>query len=374
VIVGVLGGGQLGRMLGLAGVPLGLEFRFLDPVAASPAKAVGELVVGEYTDKRLLAEFAASVDVVTYEFENVPAESVEYLAERVDVYPPSGALRVAQDRLLEKELFTRLGIATPGFVAVNSQAELEAAAKKLGLPAVLKTRRMGYDGKGQAVLRTPADVSGAFEGLGGGDLILESFVKFDREVSVLVARSTLGEEKVYPIVENHHAGGILRLSIAPAPGVTPELQAEAERCARLVVDAVGYVGVLAIEMFEVGGRLVANEMAPRVHNSGHWTIEGARTSQFENHLRAILGWPLGSVEAVGCSAMVNLIGMIPPPPQMLEVPGAHVHLYGKEPRAGRKVGHVTVWRETEREVREGVRRVVEGCGIPDVLGGTTRLL
>jgi 5-(carboxyamino)imidazole ribonucleotide synthase len=366
VIVGVLGGGQLGRMLGLAGLPLGLEFRFLDPSADAPSRFVGDLIVGDFSDRRLLREFAAGVDVITYEFENVPADSVEFLAERAAVYPPAGALRVAQDRLLEKQLFTRLGIPTPAFAPVNSQADLAAAVETLGLPAVLKTRRFGYDGKGQLVLRTPGDVEGAFAQLGGGELILEAFVRFDREVSVLVARSTVGEEAVYPIVQNHHAGGILRLSLAPAPGVTPELQAEAERCARLIVEAVGYVGVLAIEMFQVGDRLLANEMAPRVHNSGHWTIEGARTSQFENHLRAVLGWPLGSVEAVGHSAMVNLIGIIPPPPAMLEVPGAHVHLYGKEPRPGRKVGHVTVWRETEAEVLDSVRTLVETCEIPDV--------
>jgi 5-(carboxyamino)imidazole ribonucleotide synthase len=366
VTVGILGAGQLGRMLALAGHPLGLTFRFLDPVADSPAKALGELVVGGFTDERALDEFSRGVDAVTYEFENVPAASVEYLARRKPVFPPAGALRVAQDRLLEKQLFMRLGIPTPGFAAINSQGDLEAAVARLGLPAVLKTRRMGYDGKGQAVLKTPADVAGAYERLGGGDLILEEFVRFDREVSVLVARSTTGEEKVYPIVQNHHAGGILRLSVAPAPGVTPALQREAERCAKLVVEAVGYVGVLAIEMFDVAGKLVANEMAPRVHNSGHWTIEGARTSQFENHLRAVLGLPLGSVEAVGHSAMVNLIGKIPPLAQMLAIPGAHVHLYGKEPRPGRKVGHVTLWRETEADVRAAVCRLVGECGIPEM--------
>jgi 5-(carboxyamino)imidazole ribonucleotide synthase len=339
--IGVLGGGQLGRMLGLAGRAMGLQLSFLDPSADSPAAAVGSLDVSDYMDAEAL-ERLARADVVTFEFENVPVAAVAALEARAKVFPGSRALEVAQDRLHEKACFRSLGIGTPAFEAVGSWPELLAALGRIGLPAVLKTRRFGYDGKGQAVLRTEADARAAFERLGGAPLILEGFVAFQRELSVIAVRSSQGEVACYPLVENHHTAGILRKTLAPAPGVTGDLQRAANQHIEKLLAHLDYVGVLALELFQVDDSLVANEIAPRVHNTGHWTIEGACTSQFENHLRAILGLPLGATDALGPCAMLNLIGAAPDAAAVLGVPDAHLHWYGKEPRAGRKVGHVTV--------------------------------
>jgi 5-(carboxyamino)imidazole ribonucleotide synthase len=342
VTIGILGGGQLGYMLALAGYPLGLHFRFLDPSPEAPVGRIAQRVTADYTDEAALEKFANGLELVTYEFENVPVEAAKFLAERVPVYPPPAALEAAQDRLNEKGLFGKLGIATTEFASVSNARELDAAAKTLGLPAVLKTSRMGYDGKGQWILRTAEDVAKAKSELPDVQLILERFVPFTRELSVLAVRSRSGEIAYYPLVENHHRGGILRLSLAPAPRLEPHIQRAAEDAARRVLESLKYVGVLAIEFFEFEGRLLANEMAPRVHNSGHWTIEGAITSQFENHLRAVLGLPLGSTGAAGHCAMLNLIGDLPDSPEVLAVPDAHLHLYGKSPRPGRKLGHVTL--------------------------------
>jgi 5-(carboxyamino)imidazole ribonucleotide synthase len=342
VTIGILGGGQLGYMLALAGYPLGLHFRFLDPSPEAPVGRIAQRVTADYSDEAALEKFANGLELVTYEFENVPVEAAKFLAERVPVYPPPAALEAAQDRLNEKGLFGKLGIATTEFAAVSNARELDAAAKTLGLPAVLKTSRMGYDGKGQWILRTADDVSKARSELPDVQLILERFVPFSRELSVLAVRSRSGEIANYPLVENHHRGGILRLSLAPALRLEPHIQRAAEDAARRVLESLKYVGVLAIEFFEFEGRLLANEMAPRVHNSGHWTIEGAITSQFENHLRAVLGLPLGSTGAAGHCAMLNLIGDLPESPEVLAVPDAHLHLYGKSPRPGRKLGHVTL--------------------------------
>ncbi len=339
--VGVLGAGQLGRMLGLAGRNLGLELTFLDPSAESPAAAVGELLVGDYADEAALAWLAES-DVVTFEFENVPVAAVQALEAKGRVFPSSRALEVAQDRLNEKTCFRSLGIGTPTFEAVETWPELAAALARVGFPAVLKTRRFGYDGKGQAVLRTEADARAAFERLGGAPLILEGFVRFERELSIIAVRSSSGQVVCYPLVQNHHEGGILRKTVAPAPGVTDALQESAREHIEKLLEHLDYVGVLALELFEVDGALLANEIAPRVHNTGHWTIEGARTSQFENHLRAIIGLPLGDTAALSPCAMLNLIGDAPDAAAILAVPDAHLHWYGKEPRPGRKVGHVTV--------------------------------
>jgi 5-(carboxyamino)imidazole ribonucleotide synthase len=356
--LGVLGGGQLGRMLALAGYPLGLRFRFLDPAPEAPVEELADLVVGRFDDLDVLARFPAGLDVVTYEFENVPVEAAQHLARQVAVYPPVRALEVSQDRLAEKTLFAKLGIPPAPFAAVETAEELRAAAEAIGLPAVLKTRRLGYDGKGQFVIREPADVPRAWAALGGVPLILEGFVAFDRELSRIGVRGRDGSVALYPLVENHHEGGILRLSIAPAPNVTPALEEVSAGALRRLLGVLDYVGVLAVEFFQRGDELIANEMAPRVHNSGHWTIEGARTSQFENHLRAVLGWPLGPAEAVAHSAMVNLIGRLPAAPDVLGVPGAHLHFYGKKPRAGRKLGHATVWADSEGQVRERLARLL----------------
>jgi 5-(carboxyamino)imidazole ribonucleotide synthase len=342
VTIGILGGGQLGYMLALAGYPLGLHFRFLDPSPEAPVGRIAHRVTAEYTDVQALQRFAQGLEVVTYEFENVPVEAARLLAERTVVYPPVNALEEAQDRLREKSLFKKLGIPTTEFAALETAVEFDATVKQIGLPAILKTRRMGYDGKGQWLLRTKEDVERARQALPKVPLILEKFVAFNSELSMLGVRSRTGEIAFYPVVENHHREGILRLSVAPAQNATSELQRAAEEATRKVLETLGYVGVLCIEFFEVGGQLLANEMAPRVHNSGHWTIEGAVTSQFENHLRAILGMPLGSTAAVGHSAMINLIGEVPEESAVLAVPNAHLHLYGKVPRPGRKLGHVTV--------------------------------
>jgi len=340
--IGILGGGQLGYMLALAGYPLGLHFRFLDPSPEAPVGRIANRVTADFNDEQALAKFSHGLEVVTYEFENVPVAAAKFLAERVPVYPSADALEEAQERLREKRLFRRLEIPTTEFAEIAKGEGLDAAVKQVGLPAMLKTCRMGYDGKGQWLLRTDDDVEKARAEMPDVPLILEKFVPFSRELSILGVRGRGGEIAFYPLIENHHRGGILRLSLAPAPNLTPNLQQDAENAARKLLKALGYVGVLCIEFFEVGGRLLANEMAPRVHNSGHWTIEGAVTSQFENHLRAILGMPLGSTAAVGVSAMINLIGEVPNSAEVLGVSNAHLHLYGKEPRAGRKLGHVTV--------------------------------
>ena len=350
--IGILGGGQLGYMLALAGYPLGLHFRFLDPSPEAPVGRIANRVTADYLDEPSLEKFSHGLEVVTYEFENVPVTAAKFLEQRVPVYPPSIALEEAQDRLREKRLFRKLGIPVTEFAEVARQSDLNAAVKEVGLPAILKTCRMGYDGKGQGLFRTAADVEAAFPELPDVPLILEKFVPFTREVSILGVRGRNEEIAFYPLIENHHRGGILRLSLAPAPHLTAALQNEAETAARAVLETLGYVGVLCIEFFEVDGRLLANEMAPRVHNSGHWSIEGAVTSQFENHLRAILGLPLGSTMPVGVSAMINLIGEIPESTDVLKVPNAHLHLYGKEPRAGRKLGHVTLRAEQAEQLQK----------------------
>jgi 5-(carboxyamino)imidazole ribonucleotide synthase len=357
--IGVIGAGQLGRMLALAGYPLALQFRFLDSSADSPGGQVAPIVTGAFDDPQSLERLAADVDLVTYEFENVPVAALQKVARTHPVWPPVDALRVSQDRLLEKQLFEKLKIPTPPFRAVDSLDDLRAAVKDIGLPCVLKTRRLGYDGKGQRYLRRPADVDAAWEALAGVPLILEGFVDFEREVSVVGVRSTTGEVRAYPIVANTHRDGILRVTLAPHRN--PALQRAAETHMKRVMKHFGYAGVLTIEFFVRRGKLVANEMAPRVHNSGHWTIEGAATSQFENHLRAILGLPLGDTRPVGHCAMVNFIGRMPQRGDLLAMPGVHWHDYGKEPRPGRKIGHCTIVAgsavERDRLVRKVLKRL-----------------
>ena len=329
-------------MLGLAGVPLDQRFAFLDPSPDAPARAVGELVVGNYDDPDALDKLAGMVEIVTYEFENVPAASADRLAEHVPVFPTAGALEVAQDRLVEKQTLERVGIDVAPFAGVESTDDIREAAESMGYPMILKRRRGGYDGKGQAVVLHESQVDDAFASLGGRDLIVEQLISFDRELSVVAVRGKDGSFAAYPLVENHHKDGILRLSLAPAPDLDPFLQRSAEAFAERLMGSLDYVGVLTLELFEFDESLLVNEIAPRVHNSGHWTIEGAETSQFENHLRACLGLPLGRTENVGWSAMVNLIGEIPEVPRIARTPGAHLHLYGKQPRPGRKLGHVTI--------------------------------
>jgi 5-(carboxyamino)imidazole ribonucleotide synthase len=346
-------------MLGLAGIPLGLSFRFLDPSPDAPAQAVGDLVVGGLDDVAAATKAADGAAVVTYEWEGVPAETAHALAADLPVHPPAQALEVSQDRLIEKQTFNALGIATASFRAVDDRASLDAAVAELGLPAVLKTRQGGYDGKGQAVLRAASDADAAWSELGGVPLILEAFVPFDRELSILAVRGATGDAACWTVVENTHVAGILRVTRAPASGSSAALQASAEACILPLLDSLDYVGVACVELFQVGENLLVNEWAPRVHNSGHWTIEGADTSQFENHVRAVLGWPLGSTAARGVSAMVNCIGALPDRDAVLAIAGAHLHDYGKAPRRGRKVGHITVCAADAATLEPRLERVNE---------------
>ena len=337
--IGIIGGGQLGRMLALAGTPLGQQFAFLDPASDACAAALGEHLCAEYDDREQLKRLADSADVVTFEFESVPAETVAFLEQYVPVYPNAESLRIARDRWFEKSMFRELDIPTPAFADVLSQADLDAAVQAIGLPAVMKTRTLGYDGKGQKVLRQPDDVVDAFAELGSVPCILEGFVPFTGEVSLVAVRGRDGDTRFYPLVHNTHDEGILRLSVA---STAHPLQEQAENYAGRVLDKLNYVGVLAFEFFEIDGGLKANEIAPRVHNSGHWTIEGAECSQFENHLRAIAGLPLGSTAKVGDSAMLNFIGEVPAIARLAAIADCHPHHYGKAFKPGRKVGHATL--------------------------------
>jgi 5-(carboxyamino)imidazole ribonucleotide synthase len=338
--VGIVGAGQLGRMLALAGYPLGLDFLFLDRDADTPGGQVGPILTGEFTDQRLLRELARRSEVLTFDWENIPVDALQAHCGKTRIAPPLAALATGQDRLAEKRLFETLGIPTTRYRAVSSKVELARAVQQIGLPVVLKTRRMGYDGKGQALLKSVADIDRVWSALDGQDLLCEEFIAFDFEVSIIGARSTRGEIAVYPLNRNVHQGGILRLTRAPA--ASPLLARAAVQYLRKMLRHFDYAGILTIEFFVQGGRLIANEIAPRVHNSGHWTIEGAVTSQFENHLRAILGLPLGSTAARGHSAMINLIGAMPDRSAFLGIPDLHWHDYGKAPRPGRKLGHVTL--------------------------------
>jgi 5-(carboxyamino)imidazole ribonucleotide synthase len=356
-LVGIVGGGQLGMMLAEAGTGLGIECITLDPAPDSPASRVAPAIVGAYDDETALAELAAAADVVTYEFENVPVASALFLAERVHVLPPPESLEFAQDRLLEKTLFEEVGLAVAPFSPVASRDELAEALDLIGVPSVLKTRRLGYDGKGQVRLASVDEADRAWRTVGEVPSILESLVSFERELSILGVRGRDGRVSFYPLIENVHRDGILRVSTAPAPHLTRQLQGNAERHALAVMERLGHVGVLAIELFEVGETLLGNEMAPRVHNTGHWTIEGAATSQFENHLRAICGLDLGSTTPSAYSAMVNLVGSMPRDGAFPQRPGVHVHTYRKHARPGRKLGHVTIV-EDERDTLTGVLQEV----------------
>lgn len=360
MIVGVLGAGQLGRMLALAGYPLGLQFRFFDHDAHAPAGQVGPLVVGEFQDNAALDRFADGLSACTLEFENVPVSAVRRVAGRVPTFPPGEALATAQDRGLEKACFTALGIPTTRYELVDSRDALAAAVARIGSPCVVKSRRMGYDGKGQAVVRgtTPDELDGAWKAVSGQPSIVEEFIAFDREVSIIGARGRDGVCAFFPMARNHHEGGILRVSRAYEGEVPEAVQRAAESALRKVMDHFGYVGVLTIEFFEQAGALIANEMAPRVHNSGHWTIEGASCSQFELHLRAVCGLPMHAPRVRRASAMVNLIGTNPPLERLAAVDGARVHLYGKPARPGRKIGHVTLTGDDAAGVESGVARLL----------------
>ncbi len=363
--VGILGGGQLARMLALAGAPLGLRFKVMDTSADACAGQFAPMVVGDYRDDAALAEFASSVDVATFDFENVPAESAQWLAERIPVFPSPRALAVAQDRLAEKTLFRELGIPVPDFAPIDTREDLDAALARVGAPCILKTRRLGYDGKGQFRIRSLADADAAWAALGEQaatvGLILEGFVAFDRELSVVAVRGRDGEFRTWPLTENWHVDGVLSASLAPAVA-DDVLTATAFDYARALAEALDYVGVFALELFCRDGELLANELAPRVHNSGHWSIEGSETSQFQNHLRAVLGLPLGDTRMVGHACMLNWIGAMPDPGPVLAEPGGHWHDYGKSPREGRKVGHATLRADGVADLGHALERVGRALG------------
>ncbi len=352
--IGIIGAGQLGQMLGHAARDLGLDVCFLDPSPAPPAASGGPVLQRPFDDPDALAEMAATCDVITYEFENVPVTALQGIEGRVPVHPPADALRHAQDRLDEKQLFEELGVPLPGYRTVDTREDLVAAAAELGLPLVVKTRRLGYDGKGQFVVRTDDDVDAAWRSLRGRALIAEQWVSFDFEVSSIGVRDARGNVSIYPLTRNLHRNGILHTSRSPVEA--PELAELAAASMHKLLERLNYIGVLALELFVVGNRLLANEFAPRVHNSGHWTIEGADTSQFENHLRAVAGLPLGSTESRGHAGMLNLIGEIPAAARDLDE--GTLHDYGKQPRPGRKLGHITVVAE-RAERRDALLDIIE---------------
>ncbi|MBS0224890.1 MAG: 5-(carboxyamino)imidazole ribonucleotide synthase [Proteobacteria bacterium] len=365
--IGILGGGQLARMMALAGAPLGLRFLVLDSVADACAGQFAPMVVGDYTDEAALAEFASRIDIATFDFENVPAQSAQWLTDRVPVFPNPRALGLTQDRLAEKTLFRELGIPVPDFMDVPDRAGLDAAVAKIGAPCILKTRRLGYDGKGQFRLRDAqaSTLDAAWDALGTQasrtGLILEAFVPFEAEASVVGVRARDGEFRTWPLTRNWHVDGVLSASLAPA-GFSVELEAQATAHARALAESLDYVGVFALELFVRDGKLMANEIAPRVHNSGHWTIEGAETSQFQNHLRAVLGLPLGSTRMVGHACMLNWIGAMPDANPVLAEAGGHWHDYGKEARAGRKVGHATLRDDSAQALAGALQRVGTALG------------
>ncbi|PJK13892.1 5-(carboxyamino)imidazole ribonucleotide synthase [Lysobacteraceae bacterium NML07-0707] len=358
--LGILGGGQLARMMALAGAPLGLRFLVLDGNAESCAGQLAPMLVGEYGDEAVLCQFAGQVDVATFDFENVPAATAQWLAAHTPVFPSPRALAVAQDRLSEKSLFRELGIPVPDFADVPDRAALDAAVARLGTPCILKTRRLGYDGKGQFRIKSPADVEAAWQALGSQaqktGLILEAFVPFQSEVSVVAVRGRDGEFRTWPLTRNWHVDGVLSASLAPA-GMSAAIEQQAIAHARKLAEALDYVGVFALELFCRDGELLANEMAPRVHNSGHWTIEGSLTSQFQNHLRAVLGLPLGDTGLRQPSCMLNWIGTMPDALPVLQEAGGYWHDYGKQPRAGRKVGHATLCADSAEALAAKLERV-----------------
>lgn len=362
-VVGILGGGQLARMMALAGHSLGLRFRVFDPARDASAAAVAEHVCAHWDDTGALARFCDGLDVATIELEALPVATARAVASRIPMRPSPRALAASQDRLGEKELAKSLGLATARYARVDTAADLAAALERIGAPAVLKTRTLGYDGRGQAVVRDLDGAREAWQDGGARPSVLEAFVRFDRELSQVAVRSLDGGIAYYPLVENLHVDGVLHRTIAPAPRVSATLAQQAREAARLVLEALDYVGVLTLEFFESDGRLLLNEMAPRVHNSGHWTIEGAATSQFENHLRAVAGLPLGSTEARGWSLLRNIVGDAPDRERVLAIPDAHLHLYDKQPRAGRKLGHVTITASSLDRLEAG------GLALQQALGG-----
>lgn len=364
--VGILGAGQLARMLAQAGKPMGLEFIFLDPAKDACAAEYGEHICAAWDDEAALADLGRRADVVTFDFENVPESSASLIESHCPVYPPPRALFESQDRLREKTMMQSLDIPVAPFLPVSSRPELLAAVETIGLPCVLKTRRFGYDGKGQAVLRFQEDLERAWQQLGDSELICEGFVPFQAECSIIAARDSKGQTAFWPLTRNLHRSGILAVSAAPV--FDQGLQERAEQMIQSLLDHLDYTGVMALELFLAGDRLLANEFAPRVHNSGHWTIDGAQTSQFENHLRSICGLALGNTAARFNSMMFNLLGKMPDPAVQemanRSAPGSiHWHDYHKTPRASRKIGHVTVTADDDSALRARAAQLATALGV-----------
>jgi len=366
--VGIVGGGQLARMLAMAGRRLGIRCEVLDPAEQPCAAAVARHLRGAFEDPVALDHLVADCSVATFDFENVAVEPLQHLAQRMPVRPSPRTLAIAQDRLEEKRFIEGLGIPVAAFRPIHSLDDLRSAAEQLGLPCLIKTRRFGYDGKGQWKLNELADCERVWSELQGTPAIAEAWVRYRREVSLIVVRDGLANHRLYPLTENHHVDGILGYSLAPAPA-SAVMQAEAENLAFRLVDALDYVGVLAIELFEMDGHLMVNEIAPRVHNSGHWTIEGAHCSQFENHLRAVTDLPLGDASARGYSLMLNIIGDWPERERLLSCPGVNVHDYEKSPRPGRKIGHLTVCADSVGELQNRVQALLRAAGREELWAG-----
>jgi 5-(carboxyamino)imidazole ribonucleotide synthase len=358
--IGVLGGGQLGRMMALAGYPLNLAFTFFDSNVDCPAAHLGARFGDAGYSDASLDEFIDSADVFTYEFENIPTHWVERIAARKPVFPGVKSLAISQNRVNEKQLFKKLNIPSARFEEITSEGPLRRAVELLGLPLVIKTVTMGYDGKGQFLLKSAEQIPEAWAQLGKqAPLIAEEFIQFKRELSIIAVRGQKGDIVFYPLAENAHHRGILSHTIAPAPHVDNDTQLAAERYISAILHEMEHVGVLTLELFETRHGLLANETAPRVHNSGHWTIEGAHCSQFENHVRAVAGLPLGSAATEKLSAMINIIGQHPVTEEILRTTDAHLHLYGKEERKDRKLGHITVTADNHHELESRMRRIAD---------------
>ena len=358
--IGILGAGQLGRMLALSGFPFEMRFQFFD-TSGSPSVGLEPTYIEliEPLKSEGLKNFLNECDVVTYEFEHLPLDLVEHIESKHTLYPPAKSIEICQDREKEKALFDTLAIPTTKYRIVNSEADLTKAVEELGLPLVCKTTTEGYDGKGQFVLKQESDIAEAWSTIGNRTLIAEEFINFSRELSVIAVRSASGELKVYPLAENQHNDGILRYSTAPAPKLDKDTAAQASLYMKELLEALKHVGVLTLELFETDSGLIANEMAPRVHNSGHWSMLGAMSSQFENHIRAIADLPLGDTEAQQPTCMINLISRKGDIEKVLGLPYAQVHLYGKEERSGRKLGHINVTANSYDELRWRVENIIQ---------------
>ncbi len=361
--IGILGAGQLAQMLALAGVPLGCRFIFYDPSPDCCAAAVGKHIQADYDDWQALQAFAESVDLVTFEFENVPVATVNYISKYCTVYPKANSLEATQDRLVEKQLFARLGIPTAQFINISSRADLTQAANCMGYPLVLKSRTGGYDGKGQILVESAQQLDAIWLKIKGQPFIAEQWVDFSREVSVIAARSQNGECVFYDLVENLHQQGILQTSLNRPDDPLSSL---AQEYAKRLINELDYCGVLTLELFQVGDKLVVNEFAPRVHNSGHWTIEGASVSQFENHLRAILNLPLGATTHVAYCVMINFISQLPAIDEWLKIPNSHYHQYGKQPKPGRKLGHLTICSDLPEKVESLAETLLPQIKLPQI--------